>query len=322
MKVVFYSPGGMDWPSKDLVPELRVEFPGVKFHRAGSEEERDLQIREADVYCGPLSRDAFLAAGRLRWINAFGMGIEGLVNVKELVGSDVLVTNSPGPHADSIADHVCGMVLVLAHRLMEMFDDQRARRWEGLKYVGRLAELSGSTMGIFGLGRIGKAVATRAQGFGMDVYAVDKCPDTDFEAVNGAWGLDRLDELLAASDWFVVTVPFTQETQGLLDRRRVGMLKEGARVIVVSRGGILDEDALIDGLRSGRLGGAGLDAFTQEPLPADSPLWEMDNVVITPHCSVFTPRVQEVHKRNFKENLRRFIAGEPLLFVCDKKAGF
>ena len=131
-----------------------------------------------------------------------------------------------------------------------------------------------------------------------------------------------MDELLAASDWFVVTVPFTQETQGLLDRRRVGMLKEGARVIVVSRGGILDEDALIDGLRSGRLGGAGLDAFTQEPLPADSPLWEMDNVVITPHCSVFTPRVQEVHKRNFKENLRRFIAGEPLLFVCDKKAGF
>ena len=186
MKVVFYSPGGMDWPSKDLVPELRVEFPGVKFHRVGSEEERDLQIREADVYCGPLSRDAFLAAGRLRWINAFGMGIEGLVNVKELVESDVLVTNSPGPHADSIADHVCGMVLVLAHRLMEMFDDQRARRWEGLKYVGRLAELSGSTMGILGLGRIGKAVATRAQGFGMDVYAVDKCPDTDFEAVNGA----------------------------------------------------------------------------------------------------------------------------------------
>ena len=190
------------------------------------------------------------------------------------------------------------------------------------KHVGRLVELTGRTMGILALGDIGSAVARRAHGFGMEVYAVDRHPSHAPPEVTAIWELDRLDDMLGLSDWFVVTAPLTSETRGLIDKRRIGLLKRGAHVIVISRGGIVDEHALIEALQEGRLAGAGLDALAVEPLPSDSPLWDMSNVLITPHCSAVTPDVFEAHGHIYKENLRRYLAGEPFLYVCDKRAGF
>ncbi|MCH8816055.1 MAG: hypothetical protein IH957_13380 [Chloroflexi bacterium] len=141
-----------------------------------------------------------------------------------------------------------------------MRDDQRAHRWDGAKYYGRFAELNGRTMGILAMGDIGEAVARRAHGFGMEVYAVDKRPMSPIPEVREVWGLERLDDLLRISHCFVVTAPLTAESRGIIDRRRIGLLKKGAYVIVISRGHIVDEEALVDALRSGRLGGAGLDA--------------------------------------------------------------
>ena len=177
-------------------------------------------------------------------------------------------------------------------------------------------------MGILALGDIGTAVARRAHGFGMRVYAVDRHPRPAPPTVEEVWGPERLDELLAISDWFVVAAPLTSETRGAIDRRRLGLLKPGAHVIVISRGNIVDEEALIDGLRSGRIAGAGLDAVSVEPLPESSPLWGMKNVVLSPHASGMTPTQWSERMEVFKENLRRFLANEPFLYVVDKKAGF
>jgi phosphoglycerate dehydrogenase-like enzyme len=239
----------------------------------------------------------------------------------ELVNSNVVLTNSPGTHAPPMADHVLGMMLFLARRWRELLDDQRGHRWSAMKYMDGFVEMSGATVGILSLGDVGTEIARRAQGFGMEGYAVDKYPRPS-TVVKEVWGLERLDELLEMSDWFVVTAPLTAETRGLIDRRRLGLLKESAYVIVISRGGIVDEDALLEALQSGRLAGAGLDTFAEEPLPEDSPFWRLDNVVITPHASANTPNLEVGRRKIFKENLRRYLANEPFIRVVDKKAGF
>lgn len=306
-----------------LMEALRAEFTDVEFVSTGSPEETVERIRDADAYYGPPpSREAFEAAGRLSWIQHIGTGVDWLLDLPELVDSDVVLTNCRGPHADPMADHVVGMMVSLAHRLWEMRDDQRAHRWLPKKYEFRFVEMARTTMGILGLGDIGMAIARRALGFEMKVYAVDKHPRTPPPGVEEIWGLEMLDELLSISDWFVVAAPFTAETEGLIDAGRLAALKRGAHVIAISRGGIIDEGALVDALRSGRVAGAGLDVTAVEPLPGDSPLWDMENVVISPHASALTPEMWRGRQEIFKENLRRFLSGDPFLYVCDKRAGF
>ena len=322
MKIVMTRTPSEEAAEVEFVKELQADFPAVTFEAAQTVEEQMRLIRDSDAYYGWPSRDVFLAAERLRWLHCPGTGIDRITAIPELIDSDVVLTNSRGPHADPMADHVFGMMITLTHRLREQWEDQQAHRWEPLKYYGRFVELSGSTMGILALGDIGMAVARRAHGFGMLVYAVDTRPMPAPAEVREVWGMERLGELMQMSDWFVVAAPLTEETRGLIDRRRVEQLKDGAYVVVISRGKIVDEEALVDSLRSGRLAGAALDALAQEPLPSDSPLWDMDNVVVSPHASALTPDMSEGRRRIFKENLRRFLANEPFLYVCDKSAGF
>ena len=308
---------------KPFVDRLTGEFPQAAFVEGGDSEEQVGQIGDAEVYYGWLQREVFLAAKKLRWLHVPGTGIDQLTRIRELVESDVVVTNCRGPHANSMADHVMGMMVALAHRLPEQWADQQAHVWDTRKYDGRSVELTGKTMGILSLGDIGRAVARRAHGFGMEVYAVDKYPpDEPVPEVREVWGLDRLDELLGISDWFVVTAPLIPSTRGMIDRRGVGLLKQGARVIVISRGGLVNEDALLNALRSGGVAGAGIDAFAEEPLPADSPFWDLNNVIISPHASASTPDMLAGRQQIFRENLRRYVAGESLMNVCNKVEGF
>ena len=267
-----------------------------------------------------------VAAGRLQWIQTPGTGIDKLTSIPELVSSDVILTNARGPHAAPMADHVMGMVLDFAHRARDLWEDQRAHRWLAESDRYQISEmmigLGGRTMGILSLGDIGQAIARRAHAFDMEVYGVDVRAMSAPSGVKEVWGMEKLDDLIRISDWFVVTAPLTPETEGLIDRRRVGLLKQGSFIIIISRGGIVDEDAMLDGLRSGQISGAGVDAWAEEPLPAESPFWDMDNVLITPHVSAYIPEMWEGRKRIFEENLRRFLANEPFLYVCDKKSGF
>ena len=313
---------GLRQEDMPMVRELRDKHPEVTFVEAGNLQEQVEQIRDCDVLYGWPDREVYLAGERLKWVHCPGTGVDQLTEIPELVESDVVVTNARGPHAPPMADHTLGLIIGLAHRMHEQRDDQRACVWDKRKYPDTFAELAGSTMGILSLGDIGSEVAKRAFGFDMDVYAVDLHLRPAPPTVKKVWGLDRLDDLLAMSDWFVVTAPLTVDTAGMVDRRRLGLLKDGARVIIISRGGIVDEEALADELASGRLGGAGIDAFSVEPLPQDSRFWDLPNVIISPHSSAHTPEMTVGRRRIFAENLRRYLANEPFLYVVDKKAGF
>lgn len=307
----------------DYVCDLRTKFPEIELQPAYTVEEAIRTIEDAHVYCGELNRDLFLAAKELKWVHFPGAGFDRMVtNIPEFVESNTVLTNAPGTHVIAIADFVLGVILAFAHRIPDLIEDQHARRWAPEKSMESVMELSGTTMGVIGMGGIGKAVAQRAKGFEVDVYAVDVNPMTPPVGVCEVWALDRLDELLQLSDWLVVTPPLTSATRGMLDRCRIEKFKMGGHLTVVSRGGIVDENAVIDGLRSGRIAGAAFDALGEEPLPPDNPLWGMSNVIISPHACAETPILWARRKEIFKENLRRYIAGEDLMHICDKKAGY
>ncbi len=301
---------------------LRGEFGSVDFVFAASERDQAREIRDADVFMGTPSREVFRAADHLRWMHCPGTGIDKLSDIPEIVDSDVVLTNARGPHTAPMADHVMALCLAFAHKTNEMLLDQKARVWDTRKYDRAQVEMEGATMGILALGGIGQAVARRANGFGMEVYAVDKKPFPPPPGVRDVWSLDRLDDLLRMSDWFVVTAPYTQDSKGMIGARELGLMKPSSHLIIISRGGIVDEDALYDTLENGRIAGAGIDAFEVEPLPEDSGWWGLENVIISPHASALTVEMWEGRREIFKENLRRFLANEPFIYVCDKTAGF
>ena len=318
MKVVLDSEA-----DREFVAELRNSFPSVNFCQAPTKADQVREIPDAEVLFGAITPAVFAAARKLRWCHFVGAGFDKLVRGNPaFVASDVILTNAPGTHAIAMADHVMGMILTLAHRLVDMLDDQRAHRWDVDKYRAQMRELEGTTMGLLALGSIGRAVAVRAQAFGIRVYGVDLKPMKPPEGVAEVWTLEGLERLLRISDWLVVTAPLTDGTEGLLNRERIGQLKQGSHLIVISRGGIVDETAVVEGLRSGSIAGAGFDAVETEPLPDESPLWDMPNVLISPHVSGDSPQTWERRYRIFKDNLARYLKGDPLLHICDKRAGF
>lgn len=313
----------LDIMDEQFSRDLESSFPDVDFIYASSPSEQLTHIKEADVYLGYPSREILLEAENLRWIACTGTGIDTLVSIPELINSEIVLTNARGSHAEPMANHTIGMILAFAHRMNETMADQRAHRWDTMKYNGRIIQLSGQTMGLFGLGDIGRAIARKASAFGLKVLAVNKTPvDPPPRGVDEVWGVERIDDLMKLSDWFVVTVPLTKNTYGVIDKRRIKFLKSDSRIIVISRGGIVNEDDLIEALSSKSIAGAGLDSTIMEPLPSDSPLWDMSNVIISPHISALTPEMWQGRKDIFKENLSRFINGEPFTYVCDKKAGY
>ncbi len=315
-------PGGVGPDEADdlVIRDLEATFPDVDFAWCQTEEEEMAAVPDAEVYCGWPSRDVYLAATNLKWIHCPGTGIDGILAIPEAVESDIPITNAREPHVSPMATHVFGFIITLGQKLHEMINQQQRREWRTFDYPWRQIDLEGQTLGILAFGNIGQRVAKRAQGFDMEVYAVDKFPRSSPYAKE-VWGLDRLDDLLAMSDWFVVTAPITPETRNMIDRRRIGLMKPTAHLIVISRGGIVDEQALAVAVRSGKLAGAGLDATDPEPPAPDSPLWATPNIVLSPHASALTPSLFIGRREVFKENLRRYLAGEPFLYVCDKKTG-
>lgn len=308
------------WDQEHLA-ELRAAFPQVEFVVPETPEGIVAAAADADAAFGWLNREAFLAAKRLRWIQAYSAGVEFMARVPELVESDVLVTNTRGAHAATIAEHAFGLLLHLTRGLGPLYEAHKQKAWRrpaGAKLVG----LSGLTMGVVGLGRIGSAIAQRAHAFDMQVIAADANDVPRADYVSEFWLLDGLPELLKCSDVVAVAVPITPETRGMLGPAQLALLKPTAYLIVVSRGGIVDEHALAGMLKEGRLAGAGLDVTEREPNPPESELWECPNILITPHCSGASRQTTEMVWSIFRDNLARFVAGQPLTNLVDKQRGY
>lgn len=282
-------------------------------------------VRGAEVYLGyGVPREMFDAAGKLRWAHSGSAGVGGSL-YPEMRDSEVVLTNSAGVHAEPIADTVLAMVLHFARGIDWAVRAQAARRWDKEPFEAvdaPVRELAESTLGIVGLGGIGRAVARRGVALGMRVLATRRSSAEGPDGVEVLAGDGALDRMLAETDCLVVTVPQTEKTRGMIGAREIALLPDHAVVVNVSRGGIIDEEALAAALAEGTLRGAGLDVFAKEPLPEESPLWGLPNVLITPHVSGTSHRFWRRETDLIVENLRRWLSGEPLLNTVDKHAGY
>jgi phosphoglycerate dehydrogenase-like enzyme len=287
-------------------------------------------VRGAEVYVGyGVPADLFAAAtaapdGRLRWAHTASAGVGGSLH-EAMRASDVVLTNAAGIYAEPMADTVLAMMLHFARGFDFAVRAQAERRWDKAPFDAADApvrELSECTVGVVGLGGIGRAVARRAAALGMRVVATRRSGTEGPEGVEVFSGDDALDRILPRSDYLVLAVPQTDATRAMVGARELAMLPDGAVVINVARGGVVEEDALIQALREGRLRGAGLDVFGREPLPKDSPLWALPNVLVLPHVSGASHRFWRRQTDLVIENLRRYAAGEPLLNTVDKQAGY
>lgn len=299
---------------------LKDRFPDVTFGQV----ERDPEImREAVGYIGRIGPEAYALAGeRLRWVHSTGAGVETILAIPGVVESEIVVTNTRGAHAPFVAEHAFALMLSLTRCLPEFGQAQRDHVYRAFGRGVTMDSLYGKRILIIGMGNIGSAIARRALGFEMHVIGLDvRVPDV-ISGETPILSIEHLDHELRQADVVVVTVPRTAETEGMLDARRIGLLKDGALLIGVSRGRIVDEEALAARLREGSLAGAGLDVFSEEPLPPEHFLWDTPRLVMTPHCAPNSPSTRDREFEITVENIRRFVEDEPLLNVCDKVAGY
>jgi phosphoglycerate dehydrogenase-like enzyme len=269
-------------------------------------------------------RDAWPEARALRWIHTSGAGVDPIL-FPELVRSSVVLTNSRGIYDRAMAEYVLALMLAFAKHLPQTLDLQRKHEW-----LHRETEcLDGRTAVIVGAGSIGREIARLLRAAGMRVLGVARrprggdsrsaSPDEPFERVAG---IEEIGAVLPEGDFVVLVLPLTPETRGLIDARVLARMKRTARLINVGRGAVLDDAALIDALRGGRIAGAALDVFADEPLPQDHPFWDLPGVIVSPHMSGDFYGWQAATSALFVENFERWRAGRPLLNVVDKERGY
>ncbi len=294
---------------------------GIVAERA---EDLDMAIAKASeaevIQAGHWSEELWKSAPRLRWVQSGGAGVERFLT-PDFIASPIILTNAQGVYAIPIADHVMAFILHFSRQFNHLLRYQIERKWADWGEFA-LDELKDKTLGIVGLGGIGSEVARRAKAFGMRVIAIRRRPDMPAENVDEVRAADELAWLLQESDFVALCAALTPATRHLISAEQLRRMKSNAYLINIGRGGLIDEGALIAALRAGEIAGAGLDVFEQEPVPADSPLWGMSNVMVTPHVGGDSPRSHERLMDLFCENLRRYVAGEPLLNVVDKSEGY
>lgn len=308
---------------------IREEFPGVEVTPTANQEEHRRELPRAEVlFTWRPSGQDIRQAGRLRWVHVPSAGVDHSLP-RELVESPILLTNSSGLHGVPIAENVLGMMIALARKLHDCMRFQLEGRWgrdDLMRSYPTLSELYGRTAGIVGLGSIGIEIARRAKAFGMRVLATKRDLSSDLGLTQG-W-VDRLlpseglPELLRESDFVVIATPLTPVTRGLIGEAELRMMKPTAFIFNIGRGPIIQEALLIRALQEGWIAGAGLDVFEVEPLPSESELYRLPNVLITPHYSGIGSGYWERATDLFCANLGRFLRGEGLANMVNKEAGY
>lgn len=284
----------------------------------------DRNIGDAVIYLGGrLTEEQFACARHLRWIHVPWAGVNALLSVRAIRDSTILVTNASGIMADGVADQVMAYVLLFSRSLLPQLRAMERKEWitQSVEQTTRRA-LQGLTIGIVGLGSIGKAVARRARAFGMKVIATRRSNITLEIDADQLLPAEQLHELLGEADFVVITLPLTEETRGLFGHDEFLAMKESGIVVNIARGAIIREVELVEALRDGLIAGAALDVFEKEPLPSDSPLWEMENVIVTPHSSGGFDQFRRRSADLFISNLESYFTGRPMLNVVDRARGY
>jgi len=308
-----------------LGPRLQREFPQHTFVQLQNFDRLIAEIADAEVLIGwQLRAEQFRAARKLRWIHATTAAVHQLM-FPELVASDVRVTNSTSIHGPVVAEHAIALVFALAKGLHFAVRYQAQRHW-GQQDLWcsalRPREVAGAKLGVIGLGAIGRECVRLAKALGMRVLALREHVEKGSDGADKVFGPDELRELLAEAEYVLLAAPLTGKTRALFNDITFSQMRTDACFLNVSRGDLVDEAAMERALRSRKIRAAALDVFQTEPLPSESPLWDLENLLITPHSAALTDKLWDRHYIRITENLRRYMAGDPLLGEVDKRRGY
>jgi phosphoglycerate dehydrogenase-like enzyme len=314
------------WNVPDWFGErLQREFPQVKVVHLPDYKRMDEEIADAEIVVSWSVRPQQIAAAKkLRWIHSTAAAVHQMI-FPELVNSDIILTNAREVHGPVVAEHVIALIFALAKKIPHSVRLQEKHVW-GQQILWdelpRIREIAGATVGMVGLGSIGRQAVKSAKALGMRVIAVREHPEKGSEGADAVFGPAQIDELFRQADYIVLAAPVTSSTKAIVNAERLALMKPDACLINVGRGPLVDEAALATALREKRIGGAALDVFPKEPLAADSPLWDVPNLLITPHTAALTDKLWERQYALFSENLRRYLKGEALLAAVDKRKGY
>ena len=313
MKIVVSDPLGFEDEHmamlRDAAGDNTVVDPG--------EDDLVTEMADAEVFIGYHSPEIFSSASGLKWIQSAAAGLDMMLT-PDVIERRLIVTNASGLHAAPVVETAWALTLAVSRCLKTFQQQQNEHDWT--QFIPH--DLDGRTVGIVGLGGIGRRYARIATAFGMRVIAVDRHSPPKPDEVESLQGLDRLNDLVAEADVLLVSCPATAETHGLIGPEQIALLKPTAILVNIARGGIVDEPALIECLKAGRITGAGLDVTEVEPLPKDDPLWNTPRLVITPHIAGWSGDRSRRLVEFFCENLRRYLSGEPLRNLVDQSRGY
>jgi phosphoglycerate dehydrogenase-like enzyme len=300
------------------IRQIAQAFPGMSLHlEASGSNPQEVDILLAWEAAPDHVASAIRMHPSLRWVHTNAAGIHPTL-IEALAERATILTNGTGAQASAIAEYVVAALLTFAKRLRELDRLQGQAQWS---FGFKVTELRGMTVGIVGLGNAGRAIARLLRPFGVRLLGVRRHPGAVPE-IDGLYARSNLSEFLAQLNALVIAAPLTDETRGMIGRAELAQLPDGAYLINVARGPIVDEDALIAALRSGHLAGAALDVFAEEPLPTTSPFWALPNAIVSPHCCDHTPQTDERGLELFLDNLSRYLCQEPLRNVVDRSLGY
>jgi len=315
MKVLF----SFDLKDKYL-NSIRENFSDLEIIKSEDENVLKEEIKDTDILVAMLLRkfdsDLIKMGDNLKWIQSWSAGVDKFLedgNFKYLKENNIKLTSVRGIHRHSMSEQVIGYMISFTRRFNELYELQKKREWDRLK----VQYLKDKTVAVFGLGAVGKEVAKKASAFNMNTIGVKRNTNVDIRYVNKIYSPNETEEVLQMADFVVVTMPLTEETRGFFGEKEFIAMSEDAYFINVARGEIVKEKELINALENEEIAGAALDVFTEEPLPKDSPLYELDNVIITPHTSGLFPDYNKEAVKVFKNNLRLFLENEKLTNVIN-----
>jgi len=304
---------------------LQQEFPQLLVVQLPDYKRVDEEIIDTEIAVTWSIRPAqVLAAKKLRWIHSTATAVHQLM-FPELINSDIVLTNARDVHGPVVAEHVIALIFALAKKIPHATKFQQSHQWAQQAMFDehpRVREVMRATVGLIGLGAIGRAVAKSAKALGMRVIAAREHPEKGTEGADEIFGPAQVDEIFRRSDYVVLAAPVTDHTKAIANGESLALMKPCAALINVGRGQLVDEVALTTALRDRKISGAALDVFPKEPLAANSPLWDTPGLLITPHTAALTDKQWERHYSLFTENLRRYLSGQPLLAVVDKRKGY
>lgn len=307
--------------SQSEIERIRSIVPDAQLFMTDQQEEMQPLFGKIEILAGHFPIQTLTRLPNLRWYQQWGAGTDWLMGHPEIAQKDFILTNASGVHAISISEHILSMMLAFSRRLPQAIRNQEQHRWDRNGQPPAF-ELAGKTMLLMGVGAIGQRTAQIAAALGMRVIGVRKDKAKRVSGVERMIGPDELDTVLPEADFLVLTIPLTAETKGMINANTFSKMKPSAYLINIGRGGTVDEDALIQALQNGQIAGAGLDVFATEPLPTDSPLWDMTNVIVTAHYSGFAPHYNERALEIFIDNLARYVHHQPMRNLVDKQRGY